>query len=168
VVVALALLCSAVPVGATGGARELDAVVTSIVDGDTIHARVRGDGRLAGEQKVRFIGIDTPETHSPFRPVECFGKVATRRLTKLIPPGTRVRLVLDVDTFDRYERLLAYVYRRRDGMFVNAVMVRDGYAAAYTVPPDVAHADDFVRLQRRARAAERGLWSACGGPDTPA
>jgi micrococcal nuclease len=70
-------------------------------------------------------------------------------------------LVYDVDRTDRYGRLLAYVYRASDALFVNASLVRDGYAFAFTYPPDVAHAEEFVALQREAREANRGLWSAC-------
>ena len=134
--------------------------VERIVDGDTIV--------VAGNEKVRLIGIDTPETKDPRRPVQCFGAEATRRITELIPPGEAVLLQRDVSDTDRYGRTLAYVYRRRDALFVNAAMVRDGYAAAATFPPDVAHADDFRALEREARAAGRGLWNACGGPDVPA
>jgi micrococcal nuclease len=127
--------------------------VQRVVDGDTIV--------VAGDERVRFIGMDTPETKDPRKPVQCFGKEASRRTEQLLPPGTRVVLVYDVDRFDRYGRTLAYVYRARDGMFVNASLVRDGYAQVDTVPPDVAHADDFVALERVARNAGRGLWASC-------
>jgi nuclease-like protein len=79
-----------------------------------------------------------------------------------------VRLVYDVEHLDRYGRTLAYVYRRSDGLFVNAAMVSDGFAQAYTYPPNVAHADEFVALQRAAREAGRGLWSACPSEPAPA
>jgi micrococcal nuclease len=69
--------------------------------------------------------------------------------------------VYDVDRLDRYGRTLAYVYRASDARFVNASLVRNGFARAYTVPPNVEHADDFVTWEREAREAERGLWSAC-------
>jgi micrococcal nuclease len=82
-------------------------------------------------------------------------------MESLVPPGTRVRLVTDVEPYDRYDRLLAYVYRLDDGLFVNAEMLRRGYASVLTIPPNVAHADRFFVLQRRAREANRGLWSAC-------
>lgn len=130
-----------------------DAVVERVIDGDTI---VVVDG-----ERVRLIGIDTPETVKPGSPVECFGKEASRRMNDLVPPGTEVVLVADVDPVDRYGRTLSYVYRAADGLFVNAAMVADGYAYAYTVPPDVAHADEFAELQSEAEAANRGLWSAC-------
>ena len=127
--------------------------VQRVVDGDTIV--------VDGDERVRFIGMDTPETKDPRKPVQCFGKEAARRTEQLLPPGTPIVLVYDVDRFDRYGRTLAYVYRARDGMFVNASLVRDGYAQVDTVPPDVAHADDFVALQRAARNAGRGLWTKC-------
>lgn len=131
-----------------------DVVVERIVDGDTLV--------VDGGTRVRLIGIDTPETVDPRRPVECFGQEASGHLTELVPPGTAVRLVYDVERLDRYERTLAYLYRSADGLFVNAAMVRDGYASSYTVPPNVAHADEFVALQREAREAGRGLWGECG------
>jgi micrococcal nuclease len=79
-----------------------------------------------------------------------------------------VRLVYDVERNDRYGRTLAYVYDSQDGAFVNAALVRDGYASAYTYPPNVAHADEFVALQRDARDAGRGLWGACPVAPEPA
>lgn len=126
--------------------------VTRVVDGDTL---VTAAGR------VRLIGVDTPETVHPDRGVECFGREASAYLTRLVPPGTRVRLVFDVERRDRYDRLLAYVYRQDDGLFVNAELVARGYAQVMTVPPNVAHADELVALAREAREAGRGLWRAC-------
>ena len=133
-----------------------DGVATSVervVDGDTIV--------VDGGERVRLTGIDTPETVDPRKPVQCFGERASAETERLLPSGTEVVLVYDVDRTDRYGRTLAYVYRERDGLFVNASLVRDGYALAYTVPPNVAHADEFARLAREARDANRGLWSAC-------
>ncbi|HZN13315.1 MAG TPA: thermonuclease family protein [Acidimicrobiales bacterium] len=134
------------------------ATVAKIVDGDTIHVRIDGH-----DQTVRLIGIDTPETHKPNTPVECFGVEATKALGRLIPKGTPIRLERDAEARDRYGRLLAYVFRQRDRQFVNLEMARDGYAAAYTYPPNVAHADEIVAAAADARDAGRGLWSACGG-----
>lgn len=130
-----------------------DTAVESVTDGDTI--------RVAGGVRVRLIGIDTPETVDPRTSVQCYGPEASARMKATLPAGTAVRLVYDVERLDRYGRTLAYVYRSSDGEFVNAAMVRDGYASAYTVPPNVAHADEFVALQREARDADRGLWGAC-------
>jgi micrococcal nuclease len=127
--------------------------VERVVDGDTIV--------VSGGERVRFIGVDTPETKDPRKPVQCFGREASARTEQLLPPGTGVVLVYDVDRADRYGRTLAYVYRARDSLFVNASLVRDGYAVVLTVPPNVAKADEFVQLAREAREANRGLWRAC-------
>ena len=127
-----------------------------MVDGDTLVANVDGS-----EERVRLIGIDTPESVDPRRPVECFGKEASRFLTDLLPEGTRLDVVLDAEARDRYDRLLAYVYRAEDDLFVNLELVAEGYAQILTYPPNVAHADEFLDAQGAARDASRGLWSAC-------
>jgi len=126
--------------------------VTKHVDGDTLW--------VSGGEKVRFIGMDTPETTNGRR--DCFGVEASARTAELLPLGTEVRLVYDVGRRGRYGRTLAYVYRASDGLFVNASLVREGYAQVMTVPPNVAHVDEFVALQREAREAGRGFWGACG------
>jgi micrococcal nuclease len=135
--------------------RSLSGVVTRVVDGDTIKVRV--DGR---RETVRYIGIDTPETVKPRTPVQCFGAAASAYNHRLVD-GQRVTLHLDAEPRDRYGRLLAYVYRRRDGLFVNAELVRGGFAHTLTIPPNVHHAGELARVQRAARAASRGLWRAC-------
>ena len=127
--------------------------IDRVVDGDTII--------VEPNERVRLIGIDTPESVKPDSPEECFGAEASRRLSALLPPGTEVVLVADVESQDRFERSLAYVYRRDDDLFVNAALIDEGFAFAYTVPPNVAFADEFVDLQRTARREGRGLWSAC-------
>lgn len=131
-----------------------------VVDGDTV--RVRLDGT---EEAVRLIGIDTPETHGPGGLRECFGQEATRRVEALLPKGTRVRVVRDVEPRDRYRRLLAYVYREEDGMFVNLALAREGFAAPLTVPPNVAHAEELVAAAAGARSQSLGLWGRCGDAD---
>lgn len=136
------------------------AEVTRVVDGDTVRVTIGG-----AEERVRLIGIDTPETHGRGGLRECFGAEATRRMTELVPPGTRVRLVRDVEARDRYDRLLAYVYRAADGLFVNLAMAREGFATTLTYPPNVAHAEELLAAVRAAREARRGLWGRCGGPD---
>ena len=151
-VVALAASC-----GGGGGASDPSVgEVTKITDGDTLHVRIGGQ-----DETVRLIGIDTPESVDPRSPVECFGTEAAAHLAELVPVGTDVRLVRDVEARDRYDRLLAYVYRARDDLFVNRQMALDGYADVATFPPNVAHVDDFVAAVRDAREAGRGLWSAC-------
>jgi micrococcal nuclease len=129
--------------------------VVRVVDGDTIHVQV--DGR---REKVRYIGVDTPESVKPDTPVQCFAKKASAFNDRLVA-GERVRLVRDAEARDRYGRLLAYVYRARDGLFVNAALVRRGYALTLTIPPNVAHADEFRRLAASAHRKGRGLWSSC-------
>ena len=124
--------------------------VEQVVDGDTI--KVHLGGRL---ETVRYIGVDTPETVHPVRGVEPYGKEASRFNASLVE-GKMVRLEFDVERRDRYGRLLAYVYV--DTLFVNAELLRQGYAQLMTIPPNVRHVDEFVRLQRDAREAGRGLW----------
>jgi len=146
------------------------ATIERVVDGDTLVVRVTGrtDGPGLGDAvagrsyRVRLIGIDTPESVDPRRPVECFGREAGDAMSALVA-GRTVRLVKDVEETDRYERLLRYVYMEAE--MVNARLVANGYAHAYTYPPNVRHADLFVRLERAAREGARGLWSpgACGG-----
>jgi micrococcal nuclease len=92
--------------------------------------------------------------------VECYGKAAARANARLVE-GERVRLAYDAERRDRYGRTLAYVRRVRDRLFVNAELVRRGYASPLTIPPNVAHAEQFRRLARAARRAGRGLWGAC-------
>jgi micrococcal nuclease len=130
-------------------------VVTRVVDGDTVHVSIHGD-----DEAVRYIGVDTPETVKPRTPVQCFGKAASAYNHRLIE-GEEVRLRYDRERRDRYGRLLAYVYRARDGLFVNAALVRGGYATTLTIPPNTEHASQFASLERRARDDRRGLWRAC-------
>jgi micrococcal nuclease len=127
-------------------------VVARVVDGDTVVLR--------GGERVRYIGVDTPESVKPGTPVQCYAKAASHANERLVE-GRRVRLRYDAEREDRYGRTLAYVYRASDGLFVNAELVRRGYARVLTIPPDDAHAGSFRRLAARARRAGRGLWGAC-------
>jgi micrococcal nuclease len=129
--------------------------VVKVVDGDTIHVLVSGR-----REKVRYIGVDTPETKHPTKGVQCYGRAAAAFNGRLVG-GQRVRLVRDLEERDRYGRLLAYVYRARDGLFVNAELARLGYALPLTIPPDVRHAARFAALARQARHTRRGMWSVC-------
>jgi len=129
--------------------------VTRVVDGDTIKVELAGR-----RETVRYIGVDTPESVKPNTPVQCFAKAASH-FNERVVGGERVRLHHDAEERDRYGRLLAYVYRARDGLFVNAELVRRGYAVPLTIAPNVAHVDEFVELARRARELGRGLWRAC-------
>ena len=146
------------------------ATVTDIVDGDTIKVRIKatsegpgaGNARRGREYTVRLIGIDTPESVKPNSPVECFGRESSAAAEALLL-GDDVRLVKDVEETDRFGRLLRYVYIGEE--MANARLVVNGYAFAYTYPPDVRHSDLMMSLQREAREAERGLWSpdSCDG-----
>ena len=107
---------------------------------------------------MRFIGVDTPESVAPGEPVECFGKKASRFTTGLIE-GEEVTLRFGAERRDIYDRLLAYVYL--DGEFVNAELVRLGYAQTLEIAPNLDHAQQFARLQQAAANDGRGLWGAC-------
>lgn len=130
--------------------------VIRVVDGDTIVVRINGQ-----EEKIRLIGINTPESVDPRKPVECFGKEASKHAAELLPEGTAVRLVRDVEARDRYKRLLAYIYRKDDGLFVNLALINDGFAEPATYPPNVAHVEEFSAAAQVAREQNRGLWAAC-------
>lgn len=132
-------------------------VVERVVDGDTII--VRGVGR------VRLIGVDTPETVSPGRPVEFFGREASA-FTKRLLEGRSVRLEYDRERTDRYGRTLAYVHLA-DGTFANAEIVRRGYGHAYTRFP-FRYLDQFRQLEREARGAGRGLWNSAAAASAAA
>ncbi|MBV8979659.1 MAG: thermonuclease family protein [Acidimicrobiia bacterium] len=164
--VVLFAACSTASGGTTGNAEAPSsngaATVERVVDGDTIIVHV--DRR---RERVRLIGMDTPESVKPNTPVQCFALEASHRTKSLLPARTSVRLVGDVDQRDQYKRLLAYVYRANDNLFVNLALVRDGYAVPYTFPPNVAHTTEFVSAAAQARDAGRGLWSACAPDQRP-
>lgn len=134
-----------------------EARVVRVVDGDTIIVEI--DGK---EERVRYIGVDTPETVRPNSPVECYGEEASNANTNLVE-GQTVYLEKDISERDRYDRLLRYVYTIQDGepVFVNLWLVEQGYAQVSTYPPDVRHEQAYLDAQREAREQERGLWGAC-------
>jgi micrococcal nuclease len=140
-----ALACSPSQAGPT-----LEGIVIRVIDGDTIHVRI-GDH----VEKVRYIGVNTPEVHHPRKGVEPGAREASRVNRELVG-GKRVRLEIDVQTRDRYGRLLAYVWV--GDTMVNAELLRRGYAQVMTVPPNVRYQDVLLRHEREARAAGRGLW----------
>jgi micrococcal nuclease len=137
-------------------ATPVGARVMRVVDGDTIRVRLAG----GGVEAVRYIGIDTPEDVRPGTPVQCFSLRAARRNRALVG-GRRVRLSFDRERRDRYGRLLAYVRRRPDGLFVNARLAAEGYARDLPFPPNTRHATLFRELVGHAMRARRGLWSHC-------
>jgi micrococcal nuclease len=159
-VAVLSAACSgtAQPASTTPGALTPNAVVLYVSDGDTIGVTIDGV-----EERVRLIGIDTPETKKPDSPVECFGPEASAFTESLLPDGTELYLERDIEARDPYGRLLAYVYRTSDGMFVNLEIITQGFARPLTIAPNSAHANEFVAAARAADAAGTGLWAACSG-----
>ena len=134
-------------------------LVTEVVDSDTIKVNIGGSVHT-----VRYILIDTPETVHPTVGKECFGAEAKAANAAHVNAKT-VTLEKDVSETDRYGRLLHYVYL--DGVMVNEQLVRDGYAVLCTFPPDLKYLDRIRAAEQEARSANRGLWAACGGADTP-
>ena len=124
-----------------------------VTDGDTIHVRYQGE-----DERVRFIGVDTPEVSWYGGEAECYGAEA-RTYARGRLGGKTVRLEFDVDRRDRYGRLLAYVYVGTE--LFNLTLVREGYATADPVPPDTRLGATFEQAEGAARAAGKGLWSAC-------
>jgi len=129
-----------------------DRLVTRVVDGDTMV--------LDGGEKVRLIGVDTPETVHPNKPVERFGKEASAFTTRMAE-GKHVRLEYDQERRDRYGRTLAYVYLP-DGTLVNLEIIRQGYGFAYTRFP-FSKLEEFRSGERQAREQGRGLWAEANG-----
>ena len=145
-----------------GAGLDPNAVVERVVDGDTVVVSIDGQS-----ETVRLIGIDTPESVARTRPVQCYGEEASLRLTEILPVGTAVTLIRDIEPRDMYGRLLAYVMRSKDKLFVNLELVRTGYAAVLEYPPNVYYSDLFAKAESSAMAADTGLWGVCGGADVP-
>ena len=150
----LCLGAAACQSGSQVQAGDYTAVVSRVVDGDTIVV-VYPDGRT---DKVRMIGVDTPETHKPGTPVQCYGPEA-ERFTRKALDGKGVRLELDRDERDRYERLLAYVYI--DGKRFEDQLLQRGFARQLTIRPNNRYARDFLALETTAKRQARGLWKSC-------
>jgi len=138
-----------------------DILVVRAVDGDTL--------KLENGERVRLIGIDTPETYESvklyrdsqksgqdIKTIQALGKRASN-FTRGLVEGKRVRLEFDLEKRDRYKRLLAYVYLK-DGTFVNAEIIKQGYASLMTYPPNIKYVDSFKELYQQARENNRGLW----------
>lgn len=134
--------------------------VTRVVDGDTFDVDVDGQSLT-----VRMLGINTPETVDPRRPVQCFGKEASNKAKEILMPhaaGTSTRVHLETDptqdAVDRYDRLLAYV-TTEDGLFFNKYMLEQGYAYEYTYDKPYRYQKEFKQAQVDAQTAHRGLWN---------
>jgi micrococcal nuclease len=131
-----------------------------VVDGDTIDVEIGGRS-----ERVRLIGIDTPETKKPDSPIECYGPEASEFTTNLLPAGTEVLIERDVVGRDDYGRLLGYVHLvEADGratVFVNLEIVEQGFATPLTIEPNSTFARDIAEAARRAERAGLGMWTAC-------
>jgi len=141
-----------------------NATVVDVIDGDTIDVILDGE---TDKMRIRFLGINTPETVDPRKPVQCFGKEASARMHALLDGGKRVRLDEDpqADNIDMYGRLLRNVIAE-DGTDINASMVADGYAYSYLFfPLTPARKAELKKLENDARLSQRGLWSpaTCSG-----
>lgn len=134
------------------------ALVLNVIDGDTIEISLNGL-----EEKVRLVGIDTPETKDPRRPVGCFGKEASSE-TKSLLQDKIVILQQDVTDKDKFGRLLRYVYLPMEDkqlLFVNDYLVRTGFAKVYRYPPDVKFNEQFMQAQQEAKNNKKGMWGKC-------
>lgn len=132
-------------------------LVTKVIDGDTIV--------LKNGEKVRYIGVDTPELHHPKKEVECFAWQAFEKNKELVL-GKTVFLQKDLSEKDKYDRLLRYVFldekmSTNEGSFINLYLVKNGFAFAATFPPDVKYANLFLSAQKEAREKNLGLWQRC-------
>jgi micrococcal nuclease len=128
--------------------------IAKIVDGDTFWVK----NPNGTEEKIRFIGINTSEARNTGRTkIEYFGKEASEYVKQLLT-GKKVRLEYDVQRYDRFKRTLAYIYLE-NGMFLNAHLVKEGYATAATFPPNVKYVELFTKLEREARNKGKGLWA---------
>ena len=130
------------------------AIVRKVVDGDTLEVRVGNRN-----ETVRLLGIDTPETVHPDKPVECFGPEASARTKDLLPRGAKVRIERDAEARDHFGRLLLYVYI--DDQMVNELLLREGLARPLSIEPNTTHAAKFQGAADEARTANVGLWAAC-------
>lgn len=134
------------------GVRREAVKVSRVIDGDTVE--------LADGRRVRYIGIDTPETVDPRKAVQCFGKQASDQNRELVE-GKEVELEKDISETDKYGRLLRYIYI--GDVFVNDYLIRQGFAHASSYPPDIKYQSQFQEAEKEARENNRGLWNACGG-----
>jgi micrococcal nuclease len=132
------------------------ATVVRVIDGDTVEVAIGGR-----DERVRLLGIDTPESVDPDRPVECHGPEASALTHSLLPDGTSVRLERDQEARDRYGRLLAYLFRADDGLFVNEAILAAGEAEILSIEPNHAYAARLAGAADGARATGAGLWGAC-------
>ncbi len=139
------------------GVPQPNAIVVEVVDGDTIEVEIDGD-----VERVRLIGIDTPETKHPRKPVECYGPEASAFTATLLPVGTEILIERDLVGRDDYGRMLGYVHAIGTGLFVNREIVRRGYAVPLTIEPNSTYSRAFAEDAREAERENLGIWAECG------
>lgn len=152
---ALATACSPLRLSPDALGR-VHGTIVRVIDGDTVVARFPG-----GSETIRLIGVNTPETHHPTKPVECFGPEASAHTGALLPEGTDIWVERDAESRDRYGRLLGYLHRSSDGLFVNLELVAGGFAVPYPFPPNTTFERHFAEAARAAHSASLGLWGRC-------
>jgi micrococcal nuclease len=154
VAVGLSLLVSC----SSGATTKNEVLITilKVIDGDTVDIDINGN-----TERVRLIGVNTPETKHPTKPIECFGPEASAYLTQLLPKGTHVRIERDIEARDRYGRMLLYLYRESDNLFINLDLVSHGYGTPMSIEPNTFHRNDFVHAAALAETTNEGLWKAC-------
>jgi micrococcal nuclease len=142
--------------GQTDVAKIAHAKIIKVVDGDTVEIDLDGH-----TERVRLIGVNTPETKHPTKPIECFGPEASAYMTQLLPKGAQLRIERDVEARDRYGRMLLYLYLDSDNLFINLDLISRGYGTPMSIEPNTFHRNDFVHAAAQAEAANVGLWKAC-------
>ena len=152
VVLSLLMSCG----NSTTSKNEVLITILKVVDGDTVDIDINGRA-----ERVRLIGVNTPETKHPTKPIECFGPEASAYMTELLPKGTTVRIERDVEARDRYGRMLLYLYRDSDNLFINLDLVSRGYGTPMSIEPNTFHRNDFVQAAALAEVSNVGLWKAC-------
>ena len=141
---------------------EPNAIVERVVDGDTIVVDIDGN-----RERVRLLGIDTPESVAVNRPEQCYSRESTTYLAALLPKGTEVTRVHDIESRDQYDRLLAYVVRSSDQLFVYLDLLERSYAGVMICEPNSFYRRLFEDAENDAFRAGIGLWGVCSGPDVP-
>ena len=131
------------------------ATIVSVVDGDTIVLKVQSQ-----TETVRLLGIDTPETVHPSKPIECFGPEASAFAKATLVKGSTVKLLRDVEPRDRYQRLLVYLFLA-DGTLFNQLLIDRGFARTLSIEPNTAFASQFAWHESNAKNRRVGLWQSC-------
>ena len=130
--------------------------IIHVTDGDTISVSLAGH-----RETIRLIGVDTPETKHPTKPVGCWGPEASAHTTSLLPKGTDIYVLRDEEARDKYGRMLAYVYRSADNLFINHELLAGGWGVPLSIAPNTAFATDFAAASSAADQAQLGLWGHC-------